>query len=177
MAELRTIARPYAKAAFTAASDSNALTQWESELATLAALARHPKVAQMIGSPTITSEARAQELATLAGDLTSPMKNFLHVLADNNRLALLPAVAEQFAEYKAEREKRIAVEINSAFEVDDQTSERLSQALKKKLDRDVDVAVALDKSLIGGVVIRAGDIVIDSSVKGRLAKLAETLQV
>ncbi|MBT8140453.1 MAG: F0F1 ATP synthase subunit delta [Gammaproteobacteria bacterium] len=177
MAELRTIARPYAKAAFAAAIDGGALTQWESELATLAALARHPKVARMIGSPTMTAEARAQELAKLAGDLTPALKNFLQVLADNHRLPLLPPIAEQFAEYKAEREKRIAVEISSAFDVDAQTSERLSASLKQKLDRDVDVQVAIDKSLIGGVVIRAGDIVIDSSVKGRLAKLAETLQV
>lgn len=177
MAELRTLARPYAKAAFAAATSSDQLSRWGSELATLGALAKHPRVAAMIGSPTIDAGARADKLAQLVGELSPAAKNFLQVLADNRRLSLLPVIAGLFAEYKAEREKRIAVNIKSAFDVDDQTSERLSQALRQKLDRDVDVSVEVDKSLLGGVVIRAGDSVIDSSIKGRLTKLAESLQV
>ncbi|MGB5325022.1 MAG: F0F1 ATP synthase subunit delta [Pseudomonadales bacterium] len=177
MAELRTLARPYAKAAFSAATGSDALAQWGDQLATLGAVAAQPRVAAMISSPTIEAAERASKLAALVGDLAPATQNFLQVLAKNNRLALLPAIAEQFAEYRAEREKRIAVNIVSAFDVDARTSDQLSQSLRKKLDRDVDVTVEVNKALIGGVVIRAGDIVIDSSIKGRLAKLAEALQV
>jgi len=175
MAELRTLARPYAKAAFAAAVAGEELQQWAEQLNLLAALAAHEKIAALIGSPTISSGEQATKLSAVAGSLLPAVDNFLHVLAEYKRLPLLPAVAELFAEFKAERERRIAVNITSAFEVDTQTSERLSNALKQKLERDVDVEVEVDRALLGGVVVRAGDIVIDASIKGRLAKLAESM--
>ncbi|MBT8148911.1 MAG: F0F1 ATP synthase subunit delta [Gammaproteobacteria bacterium] len=175
MAELRTLARPYAKAAFAAAVANDELQQWAEQLNLLAALARHDKVAALITSPTIASSEQAKQLASVAGDLLPAVSNFLQVLAEYKRLPLLPAVADLFADFKAERERRIAVNITSAFEVDAQTSDRLSDALKQKLERDVDVDVQVDRALLGGVVVRAGDIVIDASIKGRLAKLAESM--
>ena len=87
------------------------------------------------------------------------------------------SLSNLFADYKAERERRIGVSITSAFEVNSETSDRLSDALKNKLERDVDVEVLVDKDLIGGVIVRAGDIVIDASIRGRLAKLAEAMAV
>ena len=131
----------------------------------------------MISSPAIASAQQATQLAEVAGDLSSVVSNFLQVLAEHKRLALLPSVANLFADYKAERERRIGVSITSAFEVNSETSDRLSDALKNKLERDVDVEVLVDKDLIGGVIVRAGDIVIDASIRGRLAKLAEAMAV
>ena len=175
MAELRTLARPYAKAAFAAAIETGELQGWAGQLNLLGALAQNKKVAQLISSPTIAATEQASQLATVAGDMLPAVSNFLQVLAGHKRLPLLPAIAELFAEYKAERERRIAVNISSAFEVDSQTQQTLSDALKQKLERDVDVDVQIDKTLLGGVVVRAGDIVIDASIKGRLAKLAEAM--
>ena len=177
MAELRTLARPYAKAAFAAADESSELQQWATQLNLLSALATQPRVAALISSPTVASSEQARQLAAVAGDLHPAVNNFLQVLAEYKRLPLLPSIAELFTEYKAQRERRIEVNITSAFAVDSQTSDRLSVALKQKLERDVDVEVDIDKTLIGGVVIRAGDTVIDASIKGRLAKLAESMSV
>lgn len=177
MAELRTLARPYAKAAFAFANEAEALEQWEQQLRLLAALAQQPKVSALISSPTIEATDQAKQLAALADDLSSEANQFLQVLATYKRLPLLPSIAELFTEYKAERERKIAVQITSAFSVDDEASQKLGAALKQKLDREVDVAVDVDKALLGGVVIRAGDIVIDASIKGRLAKLAETMAI
>ena len=177
MAELRTLARPYAKAAFAVADEAGELQQWATQLNLLSSLAQQNKIAAMISSPAIASAQQATQLAEVAGDLSSVVSNFLQVLAEHKRLALLPSVANLFADYKAERERRIGVSITSAFAVNSETSDRLSDALKNKLERDVDVEVSVDKDLIGGVIVRAGDIVIDASIRGRLAKLAEAMAV
>ena len=176
-AELRTLARPYAKAAFAVADEAGELQQWATQLNLLSSLAQQNKIAALISSPAIASAQQATQLAEVAGDLSSVVSNFLQVLAEHKRLALLPSVANLFADYKAERERRIGVSITSAFEVNSETSDRLSDALKNKLERDVDVEVLVDKDLIGGVIVRAGDIVIDASIRGRLAKLAEAMAV
>jgi F-type H+-transporting ATPase subunit delta len=99
----------------------------------------------------------------------------LHLLAQNKRLALLPSIAELFLELKANQEKTIAVSISSAFELEASIQNKLTEALTAKLQREVKVNTNIDQTLLGGVVIRAGDIVIDGSIKGRLAKLAEAL--
>lgn len=176
MAELRTLARPYAKAAFQAANDAATVQVWADQLMLLGSISGEPRIADMLGSSTIEASKKVATLESLAGGgLDKALENFLHILSDNKRLPLLASIAELFAELKANQERSVEVNIKTAFALDDNTQTRLSQALKDKLQRDIKVHTEVDASLIGGVLIRAGDIVIDDSIKGRLAKLAEAI--
>ncbi len=178
MAELRTLARPYAKAIFKAAQESTVLQSWSDQLAALGAVAADTKINGLISSPTISGEKQVAVLTDLLSEeLTQGINNFLVILADNKRLALLPTIAELFLELKANLERTVEVSISTAFALDPEVEAKLGGALKDKLQREVKVNTAIDKSLLGGVLIRAGDIVIDGSVKGRLAKLAEALSI
>ena len=176
MADNNTIARPYARAAFEYARDKNALDDWAQQLATCAAVASDDRVSAALDNPSLTDEQQAATLNELCGDATgAEVKNFVGVLASNKRLPLLPEINAQFALFKANQEKSVDVEVISAFDLDDATAERLAQVLRGKLERDVKVSTATDESLLGGVLIRAGDMVIDGSVRGRLNKLAEAM--
>ncbi len=178
MAELRTLGRPYARAFFHAADDAGLVSEWFEMLECLAAATTDVKVASIINS---ASALRSEQVKVLVGLIdeqqNSPIGKFLRVLAENKRLILLPAIAEIFSELKAEKEKSVDVLINTAFELDETQKEKLVASLKNKLQRDIKVKTAVDRSLIGGVVIRAGDVVIDGSIKGRLAKLSEVVMV
>jgi F-type H+-transporting ATPase subunit delta len=176
MAELTTLARPYAKAAFEYANAHGALAQWSSMFATLAGVAAEERVSQQLDAPALTAEQQAKLLLDLCGDaLDAAGANFVRTLAANKRLPLLATIRELFEQFKAQQEKSVEVEITSAFELDAAMQEKLATALKSKLSRDVKLHASVDPSLVGGVVIRAGDTVIDSSVRGRLAKLAEAM--
>lgn len=175
MAEFTTLARPYAKAAFSSAQESNALDSWSTYLATAEAIATHNKVSKELASPNLTASAKAQLLIELGGDFDSSFKSFLHVLADNDRLPLLAEIREVFELLKASLQESIDVVIETAFELDNDTLEQLKHALNKKLGATISISTALEPSLIGGVVIKAGDTVIDGSIKGRLSKLATVL--
>jgi F-type H+-transporting ATPase subunit delta len=130
----------------------------------------------LIGSATAEPSEQVSGLLSVLGEqVDQSMNNFLHLLAQNKRLALLPSIAELFLELKANQEKTIAVSISSAFELEASIQNKLTEALTAKLQREVKVNTNIDQTLLGGVVIRAGDIVIDGSIKGRLAKLAEAL--
>ena len=176
MAELSTLARPYAKAAFEYAKDKGALAQWSEQLATAAAVAGQERVSALLDDPALTDEQQAQALNNVCGDaIGTELQNFMHILASNKRIALLPEIHKQFELFKANQEKSVDVEVISAFDLDDATAERLAQVLRGKLESDVKVSTATDESLLGGVLIRAGDMVIDGSVRGRLNKLAEAM--
>ena len=178
MAELRTLARPYAKAAFQAANESSALQLWADQLALLGSISGEARVAGLIASSTITADAQVASLVSLAGEsLDKNVVNFLHILSENKRLPLLASISELFTELKANQERTVDVNISSAFALDADAETKLSQALKNKLQREINVHTSVDKSLLGGVLVRAGDIVIDGTVKGRLAKLAEAMTV
>lgn len=176
MAELRTIARPYAKAAFQQAVSGASLASWSDGLKLLAQLTLTPEVAKLIASPAITSALKAEKLLAVCGeDFSAQQKNFVSVLAENKRLELLPEIFQLFDEYRAEQESSVNVVVNTAFPLDTDSQNKLAAVLKNKLQRDVTVETAVDKSLLGGVLIKAGDTVIDGSIKGRLAKLAEAM--
>lgn len=177
MAELSTLARPYAKAAFEHAVAAGALPQWSAMLDLLAALATDSRVAGVLAAPSLTASSKGDHLIALAGDaLDAGGVNFIRTLADNRRLALLPQIAEQFGRLKANLEMTVDVEVTSAHGMDPDQQQKLAQALRARLKREVRLNVTIDNSLIGGAVIRAGDTVIDGSIRGRLAKLAEALQ-
>ncbi|MDP6198008.1 MAG: F0F1 ATP synthase subunit delta [Porticoccaceae bacterium] len=176
MAELSTLARPYAKAAFEFAADAGDLQGWSTSLATAGAVAQQPAVVKLLGSPSATTAQQAAAVIEICGDeLNATGQNFIAILSENRRLQLLPQISYQFDIMKANREKAVDVDVVSAHEIDASQQQQLSDALSAKLERKVNMQVSLDKSLLGGAVIRAGDTVIDGSIRGRLTKLAESL--
>jgi F-type H+-transporting ATPase subunit delta len=176
-AELPTIARPYARAAFSRGLDqTDGLGSWSRMLSMLAAAVSEPKVEEALDNPTLTTEDETSLILQLMGDdLNQDGQNFVRVLAEYGRLALLPTIAELFELLKANHEKTMDVEVTSAFDVSDQEKIELGAALQRMLQRDINIETQVDKLLIGGVIIRAEDTVIDDSVKGRLEKLSLVL--
>ena len=176
MAELSTLARPYARAAFEYAAQAGELQSWSDSLSTAGAVAQQSNVVDLLSSPSVTAQQQATALIEICGDaLDEKGQNFLTVLSENHRLQLLPEISLQFDILKANREKAVDVELVAAHELDAEQQQKLSDALSAKLERKVNMQVSLDKNLLGGAVIRAGDLVIDGSIRGRLAKLAESL--
>ena len=176
MAELITLARPYAKAAFETALQDGALDKWSSMIALSAAVADQPEVSSILSSPSLSSDQIADAFIDVCGDeLDEKGKNFVDLLAENKRLVLLPEISSLFEALKAQQEMSVDVEITTAFEISSDVSNKLANALKDRLKREILLTTTVDKSLIGGAVIRAGDNVIDSSVRGKLSKLAESM--
>jgi F-type H+-transporting ATPase subunit delta len=176
MAELSTLARPYAKAAFEYALESKSLDAWSSMLTLAAAVSEQDKVAKLLGSPDATSEQMASTFCAICGDqLNQKGSNFIVELAQNKRLLLLPQICEQFEALKAQQQDVVEVSVSSAFELDENLKNNLASKLSKSLNREVQMHTEVDKNLLGGVLIRAGDLVIDGSVRGKLAKLAEVM--
>ena len=176
MAELITLARPYAKAAFETALADSALDKWSSMIALSAAVADQSEVSSILSSPSLSSDQIADAFIGVCGDeLDKKGKNFVGLLAENKRLVLLPEISSLFEALKAQQEMSVDVEITTAFEISSDVSNKLAQALKDRLKREILLTTNVDQSLIGGAVIRAGDNVIDSSVRGKLSKLAESM--
>ena len=176
MAELTTLARPYAKAAFQSALDDSALDSWSSMLTTAAAVSSEQSVIGLLTDPALSTDSMADAFIELLGDeLITKGQNLIRLLAENKRLILLPAISSLFHILKANQEKSIDVEITTAFEVSSETLNNLVQGLKDRLAREINLGTSVDSSLIGGAVVRAGDTVIDSSVRGKLVKLVESM--
>ena len=175
--ELTTVARPYARAAFAQAlGEASGLSNWSRMLGVLAATVQQDLVKVALDNPKLTTEDEASLVIQVLGDeLTDKGCNFVNVLADYNRISLLPVIAELYEIQKANHEKTIEVEITSAYEVDEAAQQQLSDALKQKLQREVNLSTTVDQSLIGGVIIRTEDTVIDNSVRGKLEKLSQVL--
>lgn len=176
MADLSTLARPYAKAAFELARDSNRLAEWGAALSALSTAVKSPEIAGFIGHPALLKGDLADVLAQALGSvLDAQGTSLLKLLVENNRLKAAPAIAEQFEHMRAEAESRIDVEVTSATDIAPRQKEQLADAIGKRLSRDVVVQWKTDESLIAGAVIRAGDLVIDGSVKGELERLSTAL--
>lgn len=176
MAELTTLARPYAKAAFAFARDHGDLAGWATQLKTLAVVSEYGKAKEIVGSPGMTPADQAGALIEVCGDeLSEKVKNFVQLLADNKRLALLPEVFTLFDALKTAQEQAVDVELTTAFELDDASQQKLADALSAKLERKVKVSASVDQQLLAGAVIKAGDLVIDGSMRGRLEKLAKAI--
>jgi F-type H+-transporting ATPase subunit delta len=176
MAELNTVARPYTKAAFEYAVEKGNLDQWADMLSVAATIVSVPTVAQVLGNPALTAEQKAGTMNTLLeGDVDAAGQNFIGLLAENGRLALLPEIASQFRKLKAAQQATVEVGLTTAFEMADEQQQKLAQALSTKLGRSVNVTTSVDKTILGGVVIRTDDLVIDGSIRARLAKLAEAM--
>lgn len=178
MADLSTLARPYAKAAFELARDGGRFKEWGSALDALSATVKSPQVAGFIGHPALLKHDLAEVLAQAIGSqLGAEGVALVKLLVENNRLKAAPFIAEQFEALRAEAESRVDVEVTSATAVSPAQQQTLAAAIGKRLARQVVVSWKLDESLLAGAVIRAGDLVIDGSVKGELEKLRTAIAV
>lgn len=176
MAEIATLARPYAEAVFKFADDSKRLGDWSGWLRTLAAVAASPAMDAVIGNPQIT-DGQLYELVIGASreDLPTEVKNFVRLLIDNKRLELVPAIRDQFEQLKHEREGVVEADVYTAFPLVDGQLEQLVAELERRVGRKVSPRVSVDKELIGGVRVVMGDEVIEASVRGKLAAMAAAL--
>jgi F-type H+-transporting ATPase subunit delta len=174
---LATLARPYSKAVFELAKSQQRLDAWSRLLDLLSSVAADPAVRVLLDSPELPDAVKAERLIRICGDAVDDRgRALINLLAVNKRLDLIADVREQFEELKAQEERVLDVEVVSAFPISDEQSAMLRDALHRKFEREVNLTSRVDEALVGGAVIRAGDTVIDGSVRGRLAKLAETLQ-
>lgn len=176
MAEISTLARPYAKAVFELAQASQSYAAWSKQLAAIAAAVAVPAVAQAIRAPGVGKSQMAAVLTeALKGALDTQGQSLVKLLAENNRLEVAASLAAQYELLRAEAETRVAVEITTAAPVADAQKSALSAAVSKKLNRGVDIVWATDEALITGARIKAGDLVIDGSAAGELQRLKAAL--
>lgn len=177
MAEMTTIARPYAEAIFGRAVDSAQMVQWSDQLALLANLVNDEKVSEAMGNPRYTRDQKVGFMVTLCGDaLNGEGKNLLKVMAENKRLSVLPMVAQQFEMLRHEREGILDATVVSAFSMDTAQIATLTQQLTKRFGQQVRVQVTVDAELLGGFSVSVGDTVIDGSVRARLQQMATALK-
>lgn len=175
MAELITLARPYAQAAFATAKEDGALAQWSETLALAARIAADPQVAEyVLGNPVVEPEAAA-EFFVQSTKADGKLANLLALMADNGRLALLPQMVDLFLQLRAKEEQTLAVTVTSASVFTDEQLENLKRSLKQRFGRDVTLDVEVDESLLGGAIIHAGDTVIDGTLRSKLSRLNTAL--
>ena len=176
MAEAATIARPYAKAAFMSARDSKALADWSTALHTGAGLVADARVADVLTNPKLSDDQIVSMFAGLGGDgIDAHWQNFVRLLAEYKRLEVLPQISDQYEILRAQFESEVDVQVTSAVPMTAEQQSKLAASLKTRFKRDVRMTTAVDASLMGGAVIRAGDLVIDGSIKGRLERMASEL--
>lgn len=172
MIETTALARPYALAAYEQAAAESSMEGWSSALGFLAAVITDRAVAEMIANPRVDDASLTTFVLEVGEDrLSETQENFVRVLIENARLSLVPFIFEMFEKQRDTSEGRSSVSVISAFDMDEEQRELVAAAMAKRLGREVDLEVSVDKELIGGVVIRTGDVVIDASLRGRLRQL------
>ena len=177
-ADAITVARPYAEAVFAQAEESGKLDLWSEMLDFLAMVVVDPAVAPVVSNPLIDREALTDLLLDIGGErLNEEGSNLVRLLVENNRLVLLPEIGSLFEGLKAEKQRTLNVQVTTAFALKPEQEKTIAAALKAKLGRDVTISSEKDPDLIGGVHIRAGDLVIDGSVRGKLQQLANELGI
>ena len=177
MAEKTTIARPYAQATLALAKEQNALQQWSDMLQYASAVAADEDMAALIASPKLSSEQLAELFLEICGDkLDEHGKNMIRVLAESDRLDIVSEITALFEIERAQSEGMVEAQVISAVELNDAQKSGIAQSLKKRLGRDVSLNCSVDAAIVGGAIIRAGDVVIDGSVIGKLDKLAAALK-
>jgi F-type H+-transporting ATPase subunit delta len=175
MSESLTLARPYARAAFDTARGTNALPAWSAKLGFAAQAVADTRVGALIGNPRLASDELVGLLLPPDEAAGSAFASFLNLLATNRRLALLPDISALYEELKRESERVLKVTLRSAAEIPGEQANAIKLALAKRFGRDIELEQRVDPAMIGGAVIDAGDVVIDGSVRGRLARLESAL--
>ena len=176
MSEFITVARPYAKAAFDFAVEHQSVEGWQDMLAFAAEVTKNEQMAELL-SGALAPETLAESFIAVCGEqLDENGQNLIRVMAENGRLNALPDVLEQFIHLRAVSEPTAEVDVISAAALSEQQLAKISAAMEKRLSRKVKLNCKIDKSVMAGVIIRSGDMVIDGSVRGRLERLADVLQ-
>ena len=176
MAETQTIARPYAQAAFLHASEQNQLKEWSDMLSLLAGIAGDPAMRPLIDSPRLTEQQLADLFIAIGGEyLDDNCTNFVRVLADNRRLGLLTDIAALYEIQRRDAEGMVHAELVSAYPASDAQQAQIIEGLRRRLGREIELTCSTDSELLGGAIIRAGDLVIDGSVRGKLERLGTAL--
>lgn len=176
MSEAITTARPYAQAAFKEAQKLSDLKGWSEVLQSLAEAVSYSEIRTVISSPRVERTQLAGLLGDMLGGQAKPQQfNFIRVLVENQRLLLAPEIAAIFETLKAEAEKTVNVVVDSAFELSAAQQEKIASSLKRRMGREIKLVCQVNKELLGGVVIRAEDKVIDCSARTRLGEMANAL--
>jgi F-type H+-transporting ATPase subunit delta len=177
MSELATLARPYAAAAFKRAKETHATAKWSQSLAFMSAVLKNEDISVVVDNPKVNKQRlSALMLDICQGHVNEENENFLKLLVYNSRLSLLPYIAKLFETYKAEDEGYIEVEVFTAYAFSKEAKQDFMTTLEKALGKKIHMNVTVDKSLIGGALVRAGDKVIDRSIRGRLQHMQKALQ-
>ena len=176
MSELITVARPYAKAAFDFAVEHQSIDRWQQMLTFAAVVASNEQMAELISGAMAPETLSASFIAVCGDQLDEAGQNLIKVMAENGRLSALPAVLEQYIHLRDAWEATAEVDVISASALSDEQLTKISTAMEKRLSRKVKLNCKIDKSVMAGVIIQAGDMVIDGSIRGRLERLADVLQ-
>lgn len=176
MAEAITVARPYAIAAFDEASKLNDLKGWSDMLQSAAHAVLNPEARALITSPRVPRAQLEDLMLALSGDkLSAAAQNFIRLLVESQRLILLPEIAVMFESMRAEAEKSVDVVVTSAFDLNESQKQKITVAMKSRMGREIRLSCEIDRELLGGVIIRTGDKVIDGSARTHLSELANAL--
>lgn len=176
MADSASIARPYAKAVFDLAKESGDYESWSAALSQLSMIAQDEEFVQLVNDPRVTNQQQVDLLSDLAKDsLPANGDNFLQLLVQNDRLTALGDIASQYADLVAKEQSLISAEVVTAMPLSDEQQAQLKSALETRLNSKVEINQVVDQSLLGGAIIKAGDLVIDGSAKGRIEKLTTAL--
>jgi F-type H+-transporting ATPase subunit delta len=177
MAEFATLARPYAEAVFELAVETGNFDEWSNNLSFLSTVIEEPSMAKVIANPEIGKHTLTRILLDIGNDYFSTLgQNLVKMLIDNHRLPVTPQIALQYERLKAQHQGYLQVEIASAYPVEPEQQQEIETILQKRLGKAIDITTYIDKSLLGGWLIRTGDDVIDLSIKGHLQRLAFELR-
>ena len=176
MSEAITTARPYAQAAFEEAQKGGDLKGWSEILQAGAEAVANQEVGLVISNPQSVDSQVAELMLELCGAKAGSLQaNFLKLLVENKRLQLLPEIVVLYEMLRAEAEKSVDVTVSSAFELSDAQQQKIAEALQKRFGQEIRLSCEVDGELLGGIVIRAGDKVIDGSARTRLVEMANAL--
>lgn len=175
MAEKKTLARPYAKAAFQYALSVNALDSWNAMLSNAAEMVKDSKVKKIITNPTLTRQQRADFFTKQNKLFDEQFCNFIRLTAEYDRLDLLPEVSSGYEQLRLNYSSELNVDVTSAIELEEKQKSAITDSLSKKLDKKLNLKFIIDQEIIGGLIVKTGDVVIDGSVRGQLKKLATDL--
>ena len=176
MSELTTLARPYAEAVFKLAVEKGTLQKWSTMLEFLAVAMSDRELSWMAQNPNVPKEEFIRVLLDVGkGYIDREGENFIRLLVHNGRINLVPQIKDLFESYRAEKEGYVDVEVTTAYPLSEQDREKLISSLEASLGKKIRLQEELDRGLIGGVIIRAGDKVIDGSLQGRLERMAKRL--
>lgn len=176
MAETLTVARPYAEAAFRYARDAGRLPDWSTALSRVAEVIAQDEAREILAQPSLDANERSRLVSEVAGGLDEAQRNFVSLLAQNERLAIVDEVVRLFDQLRDDHEGLVEAQITSAFPIDDVQVQAIVQTLTERFGRRIKASVVVEPDLIGGVSIRMGDEVIDASVRGKLSQLSSALK-